>query len=65
MKCKKRVIQGMLIKEHQGGTISKEFDEFLRQYFAIVEEQLQQIDAGKNKLGYNRFLNRRTDLIQS
>lgn len=57
MKSRKRVVQGILIKEQEGTTMSREFDEFLQMYFSILKEQVEYIDQGKHKLGFSRFLN--------
>lgn len=70
-KCEKKMLYGILIKEHQGSSMSKvkstnqEFSDFLSLYFEILNEQVKKIDEGKYRLGFNKFLNCKASLTNS
>ena len=55
---KKRVVQGILIKEwNNSNMISREVEETIEEYEQIMEEQMRQIDEGEHILGNSRFYN--------
>jgi TATA box binding protein associated factor (TAF) len=58
-KYKKRIVQGILIKEPERNQQTKEFEEFLESYSSLMSEQVELIDMGKSKFGFPKFRNRR------
>jgi TATA box binding protein associated factor (TAF) len=55
---KKRIVQGILIKEPERNQQTKEFEEFLESYSSLMSEQVELIDMGKCKFGFTKFKNR-------
>lgn len=54
-KYKKRMVQGILIKEPERNQQTKEFEEFLESYSTLMSQQVEMIDNGKHKLGFPKF----------
>lgn len=54
-KYKKKLVQGILIKEPERNQQTKEFEEFLESYSSLMSEQAELIDNGKHKFGFPKF----------
>ena len=46
-----------MVKEVTSSILSTEAEKFLNSFFRILEEQIQRIDDGLDKLGYAKFFN--------
>lgn len=55
LKYKKKLVQGILIKEPERTQQTKEFEEFLESYASLMSEQAELIDSGKYKFGFPKF----------
>jgi len=54
---RKKELPGILIKEPQGSSVSKEVGEFLQSYFALLEKQEEEVDNGGSTWGKKEYLN--------